>query len=415
MDGRRADVRISGARIGEVAIDRRLDAAAGEEVHQLSGWLLLPAPAEPHAHLDKALTADRVPNRTGDLMGAIEAWHAIWAGLTREDVIERARQAVLATVANGTTAIRSHVDVSSVIGLRNAEALLELREELRDLVDLQLVALVSAPMSGAEGADHRALLRDALAAGVDVAGGCPHIDPDPVECMERCMEAAATAGRALDLHTDETLRVESLGLRDLAARVRKTGFEHPVTASHCVSLGMQDEHTQAEVAAEVAAAGVAVVTLPQTNLFLQGHGRPVSTPRGLTAVHALLEAGATLAAGADNLQDPFCTVGRADQLETASLLVMAAHLLPDAAYAAVTSGSRAALGLEPVRVAAGGPAELLAIRANTLREAIATACADRLVIHRGRVVASTTTSRTITYGGGNGSRPGPPDTERSHD
>jgi cytosine deaminase len=144
---------------------------------------------------------------------------------------------------------------------------------------------------------------------------------------------------------------------------------------------------QAEVSAAVAAAGIAVVALPQTNLFLQARGWTTAPPRGLTALRPLLDAGVTVAAGADNLQDPFNLVGRADPLETAALLVMAAHLTPVESFHAVSAASRAALGLLAVSVTPGSPAELMAVpRAATVREAMATAADRRVVIHRGRVV-----------------------------
>jgi cytosine deaminase len=139
----------------------------------------------------------------------------------------------------------------------------------------------------------------------------------------------------------------------------------------------------------IAVANVAVVTLPQTNLYLQGRGWPTATPRALTALRPLLAARATLAAGADNLQDPFNVVGRADPFETAALLVMAGHLSPAEAYHAVSAASRAAMGLPAVDIVPGSPAELLAVRAASVREAIATAPAGRIVVHRGRVVAPT--------------------------
>ena len=129
-------------------------------------------------------------------------------------------------------------------------------------------------------------MRDALDMGVDVAGGCPHLDDDRLGCLEACLEVAAAAGRPIDLHVDETLDPEVLGLRDFARLVARTGFPHGATASHCVSLGMQEENVQKAVAAEVAEAGMAVVTLPQTNLFLQGHGHVTGMPRGLTALEA---------------------------------------------------------------------------------------------------------------------------------
>ena len=144
----------------------------------LSGYVLLPAPAEPHAHLDKALTAERVEVQAGDLNAAIEAWHAHRAGLGAEDIARRAESAALIALARGTTAVRTHVDVGEGIELRAAEALVSVRDRLRPLMDIQVVAL-SYPLAGAAGAENRALVRAALELGVDVVGGAPHIDPDP--------------------------------------------------------------------------------------------------------------------------------------------------------------------------------------------------------------------------------------------
>lgn len=156
---------------------------------------------------------------------------------------------------------------------------------------------------------------------------------------------------------------------------------------------MQAPDVVTRVAELVAAAEVTVICLPQTNLLLQARDRASAPPRGLTAVRELLAAGVTVGAGGDNLQDPFNPLGRGDPLETASLLVAAAHLTPEQAYTAVSSGGRAAIGLPHARVEVGAPAELLAIRASTLPEAIATANVDRVVIHRGRVVSRTWVTR----------------------
>jgi cytosine deaminase len=311
------------------------------------------------------------------------------ATMTVEDNAERAERAVRLLVANGVTAIRSHADTTLDNGLRSIEALARVRERVADLVDLQIVALVSWPITGPAGADQRALLREALGAGADVVGGCPHLEDDPGAANEVLLDIAADAGRQIDLHTDETLDAGILGLRDLAALVARSGFAHGVTASHCVSLGVQPADVQDAVADEVAAAAVSVVTLPQTNLYLQGRAHRVASPRGLTALGALLGAGANVAGGADNLQDPFNLVGRGDPLETAALLVMAGHLSPEQAYHAVSTAGRVALGLPEVTIEPGQPAELLAIRASTLRDAIASASADRVVVHRGRVVSRT--------------------------
>jgi len=284
---------------------------------------------------------------------------------------------------NGYCAVRSHADTTLDSGLRSVEALLEVKRRVADVIDVQVVALCGWPLLGPAGADQRALLADAVAAGVDVVGGCPHLEGTgtrgPTELL---LEIAADHGLPVDLHTDETLDGTMLGLVDLADLVSR-GYPQPVTASHCVSLGMLPVERQREIAEQVAAAGVRVVALPQTNLYLQGRGH-VPMPRALTAVGVLAEAGVHVAAGADNLQDPFNPVGRACPFETAGLMVLAAHLRPDDAYAAVADEAAGVVGAEPVMLAPGDLADLVAVRAATLREAIAYGPPDRIVWRRGR-------------------------------
>jgi cytosine deaminase len=385
-DSATVDVRVTGGTIA--AVESSLPIADGDEVVDLHGFVLVPAPAEPHAHLDKALTADRVVNPAGDLLGAIVAWRAYRTSMSVDDIAARAETAARMLATNGATAIRTHVDVAADIGTAGVEALVKVREAVSDLAELQIVALVSAPTTGTAGAGNRAALLDAVAVGADVVGGCPHLEPDPLASMVQFLTIAGEAGLAVDLHMDETLDPNVLHLRELAALVVDGDFGLPVTASHCCSLGMQPPAIQAEVSEEVAAAGITVVALPQTNLYLQARGVATAPPRGLTAVRALLDAEANVAAGADNVQDPFNLVGRGDPLETAALMVMAGHLSPGEAYAAVSAASRRALGLPAVTITPGSPAELLAVRAGGLREAIAVAPGGRVVVHRGQVVAA---------------------------
>lgn len=384
-DGSVTNIRIADGRIVSVG-------AGGPEVSDtvldLAGMLLLPALAEPHAHLDKAFLAEQIDNPSGDLMGAIVAMEANRHLITVADTVERAERAVRLLIRNGCTLIRTHADTTADNGLKSVEALAEVRRRVSAECDLQIVALTGWPVTGVAGSENRALLRAALDAGADIVGGCPHLDDDPDDATEHFIVIAADHGRAIDLHTDETLNPRALALRDLAKRVISSGFPNQVAASHCVSLGVQDEHTQAKVAELVAAAEISVITLPQTNLYLQGRDHPVSTPRGLTALPALRRAGVNVAAGADNLQDPFNLVGKGDPLETAALMVMAGHYLPTDAYESVSHAVRRALGADPVHVSPGAPAELVAIPAASIREAIAMQPAGRIVIHQGRVVSA---------------------------
>jgi cytosine deaminase len=399
VDGRVVDIAIDET-AGTIAELREHDPAAPPEPGQqdqidLDGYLVLPAPAEPHAHLDKAFTADLVPNPAGDLGNAIANWMAHYPDRTVPEITARARRAVLENLRHGATAVRTHVDVNPLIGYRAIDALMAVRDEVADLVDLQIVALIGRPLVGPDGDGNRRLLAEIVKRDIDLVGGAPHIDPDSHAHLDLVIEAANQAGLGLDLHMDESLNPESRDLAYLAECVTTSGFAHQLTASHCVSLGIQPEEVQKEVAAAAAAADISVVTLPQTNLFLQGRGIRVSAPRALTAVRSLLDAGVNLAAGADNLQDPFNTVGRGDPLETAALMVMAAHLTPEQAYHAVSNAARRALGLPEVHVLPGDPAELLAIKASNLREAVASAPVDRMVFHRGRLVARTNSNVEI--------------------
>ena len=386
-DGRVTDVHITGATIDAMA--DHIGSHSSDTVIDLDEMLLLPAPAEPHAHLDKALLADRVLNPRGDLRTAIEQIHLAYDTLTVEDIADRAERAARLNLAHGITAIRTHLDVNQLNGLRSVEALVEVRRRIGHLVDIELVALMGWPMTGPDSAPGRRLLRDAIDAGVDVVGGCPHLEPETHASVAYFVQAAADFGCPLDLHTDETLDPGMLTLPSYAAAVEKYGLQHRAAASHCVSLGMQSPEVQRQVAARMAEAGIAVITLPQTNLFLQARDHQVAPPRGLTAIRPLLDAGAVLAAGADNLQDPFNTMGRGDPLETAALMVMAGHTTPDEAYNMVSGAARQAMGLPPVSVAVGAPAELLAIAAPTVRAAVAGAPMTRLVVHRGLVVSHT--------------------------
>ncbi len=348
--------------------------------------LVLPAMAEAHAHLDKAFLAETVPNPTGDLMGAIINIEAARDRITEADTEARAERAARLIAANGATAIRTHADLTEANGLTSVNALLRVRDRLADLVHIEVFALCGSPTVGGTGANQRALLRAAVELGIDGIGGCPHLEDDPAAANDTFLTLAAEAGLPLDLHTDETLDPTRFSLEDLADRVVRTGFPHRVTASHCVSLVMQSGAVQHRVGENRATAGISVVALPSSNLFLQGREHRVGTPRAVTPVNVLRAAGVTVAAGADNLQDPFNPVGRGDCLETAALMIMAGHVLPPDAYDMVSSAVRNIMGLAPAGTSLGDAADLVVLPAATVREAIAFAANNRIVIRAGRVL-----------------------------
>ncbi|WP_406137269.1 amidohydrolase family protein [Streptomyces sp. NBC_01089] len=368
-DGRTVDVSVSGGRIEAVGTAGSLTApgsrAAAASRIELDGYLLLPAPAEPHAHSDTALTADAGPGpaTTGPA----------------PDVQRRATEAALLQLGHGATALRSHIRIGDVQGLGAMEAVLQARRSLRGLTDLTTVA-VPRLLTGVAGADGLAMLRDAVKMGATVVGGCPDLDPDPTGYTEAVLEVAAEHGCAVDLHTEGD---DPARLARLAAM--SGGLRPGVAIGPCGGLSLLPHDTAARAAGRLAAAGVTVICQPQG-----GCGGVES--RGTAPVRLLRSAGVRVAAGSGALRDLANPVGRGDPLEAAYLLASQSGLRPDDAYSAVSSAPRDAMGLPEVRVEAGFPAELLAVRGEQLSGVLSLAY-SRIVIHRGRVVARTNAVR----------------------
>ncbi len=380
------DVTVDHEVIASITIaEKPRDDAPSKQIVDAKGALLTSSLAEPHAHLDKAFLSERISNPTGDLMGAINAMESGRDQITVDDTIARAERAVRLMVSNGVTAIRTHADVTEWNSLDSIDALLEVRNRTREIVELQIVALLGWPLSGDLGQANLALGKKAIRLGADILGGCPHLDVDPVGANIALLQLASELGCGLDLHTDEHTDAHRVSLEDLAERVIAIKFAHSVTASHCVSLGMQTEDVQQRISEKVALASIGVVALPHTNLFLQGRDKSTAPPRGLTAISKLRRAGVRVAAGADNLQDPFNPLGSGDPLETAALMVLAAHQLPDDAFDAISNTAKSVIGTAQSHLKIGDRADLMLTQADSLREAIANRSARSMVMYRGRL------------------------------
>lgn len=380
-DGRIVDVAIEGDTVvAVVPAGDPLPATSGAEL-DLGGSLLTASAADPHAHLDKALSWDLIDPPFGDLERAVESWHAFSDRMTEDDILSRARTTAARMLSHGITAVRTHVDLlPGPDPLRGVRALVALRHELRDVMDLELVAL-----GGWTTRD--AVFEAALDEGVDLMGGAPHLAPDPLADLERVLTIARRRGVGIDLHTDESLD----GAVTLGAYARAVADWDVVrSAGHCVRLSTIPESDLAVLADEVRRAGIGIITLPITNLYLQGWNHTSAVPRGIAPMRQLRAAGVRVAAGADNVRDPFNPVGRSDPFETASLLVVAAHLTPAEALGAVTDDARDVMALPPAGPRVGARADLLAVDAASVGEAVAFAPPARVVIHRGRLVSRTT-------------------------
>ena len=385
IDGSLVDVAVENGLIAWIGTPSQSPVVCLKTIN-LGGYVLSTSFVEPHAHLDKAFLADRISNPDGDLMGAIRGLEEVRTTITHIDIVERATRAVNLMSRNGVTSIRTHADTTISGGLSSVRALLEVKKNCAHFMDIQVAMLLEWPVTGPAGKEHLALARDAISTGIDVVGGCPHLDPDPRGAVEALLSLALESGLPLDLHADENMRQESSDLEHLADIALRDNLAHQMNASHCVALSTRTEADIDRIAAKVSAAGITVTALPQTNLFLQERGVSTRPARAITPIHRLQQAGVVVAAGADNLQDPFNLMGRGDPLEIASLLMVSAHSTADQSVQMVSSNAHKAVHGVTSSLSVGQPANFIAIPATNIRESIAMGPPDRIVVYGGVVI-----------------------------
>lgn len=307
---------------GGVIEDIVLGASGGDELIDAGGRLVSPGLVDPHMHLDKAFLSERYANRTGTLEEAIRVMGEAKRRFTVESVAQRAGRLVEMASAHGTTLIRTHVDVDTIVGLTGLEALLGVREAYRGRVDLQIVAF---PQEGLEQEGAVSLLEDALEMGADAVGGIPALDEDPEAHIDTVFELSGRHSVDVDMHIDESESPDDLTLEYYADKASSVHGDARMVASHCCSLSVVEDEKAAQVIDKVREAGIGVVTLPSTNLYLLGRNGYPKT-RGLTRVRQLLDAGVQVLYGSDNVRDPFNPFGNANLLEIGCILAHADHM-----------------------------------------------------------------------------------------
>ncbi len=358
-----------------------------------AGRVLLPGFVESHCHLDKTMSlgSDGLENKSGTLLEAVERWYASKITRSKENFKGRAKLGLQQAIAKGTTALRSHIDMDADKGLEVLEAMQELKEEFKDKLYLELVAL---GMPGTPEGD--ALMTEALENGIDIVGGCPHITPDPIACMKSALDLAEKFARKVDLHMDEDENPAVLDLDELADMVIARGLQGKVTADHCCSLSVQPNHIQEKVIEQVAAAGISIISLPAVNLMLQGHTHPMM--RGLVPIKKLLGRNITVAVGSDNVRDPFQPLGNYDLLWQANLAVHAAHLTSPnqrrTALELVTTQPAKILGLQNYGLEVGCQADMVILDAYDLDSTFAMMASRLRVYKAGRLVYKQDISET---------------------
>ena len=389
-DGRTGvDIGIIAGRI--VAVQAGLEAEA-DEIIDAAGQLISPPFVDPHFHMDAALSLG-LPrlNMSGTLLEGISLWGELKPLLTHEAVVERALRYCDLAVAQGLLAIRSHVDVSDP-RLLTVGALLDVREQVKSYIDLQLVAFPQDGYFRAPGAAEA--LKRALDMGVDVVGGIPHFErtaADGAASVEALCRLAADRGLQIDLHCDETDDPMSRHIETFAAQAIRFGLQGRAVGSHCTSMHSMDNYYVSKLIPLIAEAELTIVANPLINITLQGRHDTYPKRRGMTRVPELQAAGINVAFGHDCVMDPWYPLGSADMLEVAHMAIHAAPMTSqDAmrrAFDCITVNSARAMGLKDYGIAVGARADLLILQASDPIEAIRLKSTRLAVVKGGKVVA----------------------------
>jgi cytosine/creatinine deaminase len=399
------DLHVDRGRISDVVPQADEAVEARTVIEGGGAWATAPY-VEPHVHLDAALTAGQPRwNRSGTLWEGIACWSERKPMLTRDDVVERAEQTLRWYAANGTLHVRSHVDVTdpSLVAL---DALLEVRDRVRDVINLQLVAFPQEGICSFPGGEE--LITEAARRGVDVIGAIPHYEDtreDGVRSVELAIDLADRHGLRVDAHCDEIDDEQSRFVEVLATRAARSGLRERVTASHTTAMGSYNPAYSYKLHRIIARSGINMVSNPMVSLHLQGRFDDYPKRRGITQVKELLAAGINVAFGHDDVMDPWYPLGTANPLQVAHVGTHAAQLLSrdeiEETFKMVTSRAAAVLGLdEEYGVRVGGPASFLLLPADDGYDAVRRQVRPTHVVAHGNVVATTPPSvTTMTWPG----------------
>ena len=320
------DVRILNGKFSEIKAN--LTPHDCEEVIDGKENLLLPPFVDSHVHLDATLTAGQPEwNETGTLFDGIRIWSERKQDLTKEDVKSRAKKTLLNMVGHGIQHVRSHVDVTDP-HLIAARALLELREELKDQIDLQLVAF---PQEGILSYPHgRELMEQAVKEGLDVVGGIPHFEFTTEygwQSVHFLMALADKYDRLVDVHCDEIDDPASRNLEVLATEAYERGMKDRVTASHTTAMGSYNDAYTYKLFRLLKMSDINFVSNPLVNVHLGGRFDTYPKRRGVTRIKELTAAGINVSFGEDDIQDPWNPLGDGNMLDAVTMGVYIAHLM----------------------------------------------------------------------------------------
>jgi cytosine deaminase len=383
------DIGIRGETIATIA--PHIEGKADQEI-DAHGCLMSPPFVESHIHLDSALTAGQPRwNQSGTLFEGIEIWRERKQSLTIAEVKERALKTLQLQAQQGVLFVRTHADVSEA-KLIALQALLELREEVRDWMTVQVVAF---PQDGVYGsAEQCDRLEESLKLGADAVGGIPHYEltrEDGVRSLEQIFDLAEKYDRLIDIHCDEIDDDQSRFLEVVSAHAQRRQMGDRVTASHTTAFGSYNNAYALKLLGFLKRSRLNIVANPLINLTLQGRTDTYPKRRGLTRVKELWQAGINVSLGHDCIQDPWYSLGTGNMLDVAYMAVHACQMTGmaeiQACYEMVTINGAKTLNIqESYGLEEGKPANLILLESDQVFDCIRCRPRVSVVVSQGKVL-----------------------------
>ena len=360
-------------------------ATEGEEI-DIAGRLVVPGFVETHLHLDKSCILDRCQTREGTLSEAIGEVADAKRNFTAEDVYQRGRRTLEKCILQGTTRIRTQVEVDPTIGLTGLEGIRRLARDYAWAVDVEICVFPQEGLLNNPGTED--LMRQALGAGATVVGACPYTDSDPIGQIDRIFEIALSFDADIDMHLDFDTNPQGMTLDHVCAQTRRHGYGRRVTVGHVSKLSALPGPRLSAMADALAASGVAVTVLPSTDLFLMGAERDHDIVRGVAPVHRLAEAGVVCSLATNNVLNPFTPFGDCSLLGMANLYANIAQLRREheieACFEMITTQAARLMRLDDYGIAPGQPADLVVLDCEAPAEAVRELAAPLFGFKRGR-------------------------------
>jgi cytosine/creatinine deaminase len=379
------DIGVCGGRIAAIAA--RLETGDGASEITLDGRLAIAGFVESHIHLDKSGISDRCTCRTGTLQEAIESVSAAKLEFTVEDIYARGRRTLEKAILQGTTHMRTHVEVDPRIGLKGFHAISRLKRDYAWAIDLEICVFPQEGLLNDPGCE--ALLAEACENGADLIGGCPYTDSDPHGQIERIFGLAGRYDLDIDFHLDFDLDASWMDLNEVCRQTESRGWGGRVTIGHVTKLSVLDPSALEMAGKTLANAGVAVTVLPATDLFLMGRGADYSVPRGVAPVHRLLGSGVCCSLATNNVLNPFTPFGDCSLLRMANLYANIAQLGRPAELQAclqmVTSLPAKLMNVGDYGIEVGHPADIVVLDCAGSVSAVAELAPPLFGMKRGRM------------------------------